>query len=124
MVQAHAPDALPPPPPQSRGALEDSLARSLLCVPCLQQSVATVLLGRLAEAAAEEGSDLPASLLSQFRWLDHLSNAEQLINLLLEVMAACPLALQKGKHAFTFCTAIRPPRQLTRRARRNNLLPA
>jgi hypothetical protein len=58
--------------------------------------VAGALLERLAEAAAEDASDLPAALLAQFRWLDHVSDAEALTAKLLEVLVACPAALQKG----------------------------
>ena len=97
--------------PQSRGSLEDSLARSLLCVPCLQQQVATVLLQRLATAAGDLGSPLPSALLSQFRWLDQLSDAEALIKLLLEVMAACPLELQR--EIITFLPEVVPEKEHT-----------
>ena len=81
---------------QPRGALSDSLARCLLCVPCLQTAVAEALLHRLPLAAADAGSDLPAALLAQFRWLDHVSDAKALTEKLLEVLAACPPAVQKG----------------------------
>jgi hypothetical protein len=90
--------ALHPPAPQARGGLADSLARALLCVPCLQTPVAEVLLERLCDAANDDAAsaDLPAALLAQFRWLDHVSNADALTEKLLEVLDACPVALQKG----------------------------
>jgi hypothetical protein len=67
-------------------------------VPCLQTAVAEALLHRLPLAAADAGSDLPAALLAQFRWLDHVSDAKALTEKLLEVLAACPPAVQKGAH--------------------------
>lgn len=81
---------------QPRGALSDSLARCLLGVPCLQTAVAEALLHRLPLAAADAGSDLPAALLAQFRWLDHVSDAKELTHKVLEVLMGCPPAVQKG----------------------------
>jgi hypothetical protein len=65
-------------------------------VPCLQTAVAEALLHRLPLAAADAGSDLPAALLAQFRWLDHVSNAKDLTHKVLEVLTGCPPAVQKG----------------------------
>ena len=81
---------------QPRGNLSDSLARALLCVPCLQTDVAEGLLHRLPVAAADAGSDLPASLLAQFRWLDHVSDAKALTDKVLDVLRCCPPPVQKG----------------------------
>ena len=54
------------------------------------------MLLRLPLAAADTGSDLPAALLAQFRWLDHVSDAKALTEKLLEVLNACPPSVQKG----------------------------
>ena len=106
---------------QPRGALSDSLARCLLGVPCLQTAVAEALLHRLPLAAADAGSDLPAALLAQFRWLDHVSNAQELTHKVLEVLMGCPPAVQKGACA----NAALGPSCLTQRTRcRHHHLPA
>ena len=78
-------------------------------MPCLQTAVAEALLHRLPLAAGDAGSDLPAALLAQFRWLDHVSDAKALTEKLLEVLAACPPPVQKGA---TPSLTMRKPRRV------------
>ena len=67
-------------------------------MPCVQTDVAQALLERIPIVAADAGSDLPAALLAQFRWLDHVSDASALTEKVLEVLLVCPPHVQKGAH--------------------------
>ena len=74
-----------------------SLARALLCAPCVQTGVAKALLRRMAETSLDESSPLPAAIMSQFPWLDQVSDPGELVKTLLEeTYTVCSEAVKKG----------------------------
>lgn len=88
---------LTPPTHQAAGGEPVSLARALLCVPCIQTGVAKALLFRMAEASLDETSSLPAAVLSQFPWLEQVTDPEVLVKTLLtETFAVCSDAVKQG----------------------------
>ncbi|KAL4445301.1 hypothetical protein ABPG77_011126 [Micractinium sp. CCAP 211/92] len=80
----------------------DSFIRVLLNVTALQAEVSGLLLQRLPEFNDAEGEEapLPALILGQFRWLDHVADPQALNERLLEVLAVCPEHVRRD--AITF----------------------
>ncbi|KAL4428110.1 hypothetical protein ABPG75_002199 [Micractinium tetrahymenae] len=80
----------------------DSFIRVLLNVTALQADVSRMLLQRLPEFNDAEGEEapLPALILGQFRWLDHVADPHGLTERLLEVLSVCPEHVRRD--AITF----------------------
>ena len=112
-------------PPQAAGGEPVSLARALLCVPCIQTGVAKALLFRMAEASLDESSALPAAVLSQFPWLDQVTDPDVLVKTLLtETFAVCSDAVKQGTPAGLACSARAVPYPPRRHSRSHHPLPA
>jgi Fanconi anemia group D2 protein len=89
----------------SRSGGLDSLTRQLLSVDYLQPSVAHLLLLRLSSYMDIEPSShslntrelcqMPALILNQLRWLDHIVNGKDLCRELLEVVGVAPVEIQR-----------------------------
>eukprot|EP00474_Spongospora_subterranea_P000695 CRZ01153.1 hypothetical protein [Spongospora subterranea] len=81
-------------------ASTDSLIRSLLGVPSLQQRLITLILEKLPEFCEDQDSsslwtDVPRMILFQLRYLDVVCNEKQLCEKLLDLLRVCPVLLQR-----------------------------
>ncbi|XP_066393357.1 uncharacterized protein [Miscanthus floridulus] len=78
-----------------------SLARALLSVPALQPGLLALLLEKLPEHFDDGGDGLPLQddvgrlIVSQFRWLDFLVDADAFVDMLVEVLSVAPPRLKK-----------------------------
>ncbi|XP_066393336.1 uncharacterized protein [Miscanthus floridulus] len=78
-----------------------SLARALLSVPALQPGLLALLLEKLPEHFDDGGDGLPLQddvgrlIVSQFRWLDFLVDADAFVDKLVEVLSVAPPRLKK-----------------------------
>jgi len=82
-----------------------SLARALLSVPALQPGLLALLLEKLPEHFDDGGGsaldglplqdDVGRLIVSQFRWLDFLVDAEAFVDMLVEVLSVAPPRLKK-----------------------------
>ncbi|ONM27766.1 Fanconi anemia group D2 protein homolog isoform X1 [Zea mays] len=82
---------------------EPSLARALLSVPALQPGLLALLLEKLPEHFGGDGAldgsplqdDVGRLIVSQFRWLDFLADADAFVDKLVEVLSVAPHRLKK-----------------------------
>ncbi|KAF8732255.1 hypothetical protein HU200_016234 [Digitaria exilis] len=80
-----------------------SLARALLSVPAIQPGLLTLLLEKLPEHFHDGGAlgglplqdDVGRLIVSQFRWLDFLVDADSFVEKLVEVLSVAPPRLKK-----------------------------
>jgi fanconi anemia group D2 protein len=80
-----------------------SLARALLSVPALQPGLLALLLEKLPEHFGGDGAldgsplqdDVGRLIVSQFRWLDFLADADAFVDKLVEVLSVAPHRLKK-----------------------------
>lgn len=84
-----------------QSGLHDSLIRLLLGIEYLQPKVITVLLERLVEFTDQNDRGdsghgcLPKLIMNQFRWLDHVINAKDVVDKMLEVASITSLEIQR-----------------------------
>eukprot|EP00850_Spirogloea_muscicola_P022018 SM000273S10228 [mRNA] locus=s273:18815:28053:+ [translate_table: standard] len=84
---------------------DESSAAILLRVPSIQVEVSNALLEKLPEYLEETNDDslqhatsrtnLPVLIVSQFLWLEHLSNSSTITQKLLEILPLCHVSLKK-----------------------------
>lgn len=82
-----------------RAATQSSLVRILLNVGVIQERVLAVLLEKLPECAASGvgggGGGLARAIIRQMRWLDSVVDGNALSEKLCEVLAVCPVPVQR-----------------------------
>ncbi|XP_076469253.1 Fanconi anemia group D2 protein-like isoform X2 [Babylonia areolata] len=83
----------------ARSKVQDSVVRILLGVECLQPPLVKSLLEKLPEFSQDdedgEGANLPRLLLAQFRWLDFVVDSKNMTSMLLELIEATELDVQR-----------------------------
>ncbi|KAL8611266.1 hypothetical protein ACOMHN_013697 [Nucella lapillus] len=83
----------------ARSKVQDSVVRILLGVECLQPALVKSLLEKLPEFSQDdedgESANLPRLLLAQFRWLDFIVDNKNLTSMLLELIEATEVDIQR-----------------------------